>query len=165
MSKRERAKRLCECGCNQWFHHSKLVAVSIEQATDISLRETKTAKRFFVGRPCEEAFTEELGLLVLLDQLLRAWAPHPKTWVERLNVFRTMWTYWRRIGAARRVLRMTHVIYERTKGFEYAHDRAMRSAILFGCPRFMQGCLARRFLIRAKRKQALAQTAPDPIGP
>lgn len=159
---RERTKQLCQCGCgvSEWPH--KLVQVSIEQAVDISLRQTTTSRRFWVRKQCETAWTEELGMMVLLEQLIRAYPPPARSrwWLIYfwLNPFypwpRVLRSWWCRVGAARKVLRLTHAIYERTKGFDYARDRAMRSAVLFGCPRFLQGFLAKRFLIRAKRRKA-----------
>lgn len=163
-------KVACDCQCGRMAYHSQLVEVAIEQAIDISLRQAKTTKRFWVLRDCKEAFEEELGLMVLLNQLVRAYPPAAQTrwWLVNawLNPFYPWpWllrSWWRRVGAARKIMQIQHGIYVRPKqillgpraGFEWAHRHAMQSAILFGCPRFLQGFLAKRFLIRAKRRKA-----------
>lgn len=169
MSGRERAKQVCDCGCGREVYHNQLVVVAIDTAIDETLRVSKTTKRFWVTRFCKVPFEEELGMMVLLEQLLRAWTPAPRSrwWLVNawLNPFypwpQNLYRWWRRVHAARRVMRLQHAIWERNKGFEYARARAMQSAILFGTPRFLQGFLARRFMGRLKRIEERHDAVPE----
>lgn len=172
-------KQRCDCGCYREQYHSQLVVVTIEQAIDPSLRQTSTSQRFWVLRECKEKFEEELGMMVLLNQLVRAWPPPPKTrwwlinaWLNPLYPWPTrLRSWWRRVGAAKKVMQLQHAIYERPnkirfgekEGFERTRQKAMQSAILFGAPRFLQGFLANRFLIRAKRKASKDATRAPTI--
>lgn len=176
MSRRGRVKRKCDCGCNQYFYANQLVQVTVDQAIDHTLRVSKTTQRFFVGRNCKEPFEEELGLMILLEQLIRAWTPEPRSRWYLINFWlnpfypwpKALYRWWRRVGAARRLMRVQHAIWERNRGFEYARARALQSATMFGAPRFIQGYLARRYkgrLQKIEEAQTLAQAAPDPIGP
>jgi hypothetical protein len=158
MSKREREQRRCDCGCGRVVYINQLVRVTVDEALDHTLRATKTKSRFWVTRQCKEPFQEELGLMVLLEQLVSAWTPRPRSrwwlvdfWMNPSRPWTDLYRWWRRIGASRRVLRIQHCIWERNKGFAYARARAMQSAILFASPRFLQGFLARRFTRRLKR--------------
>jgi hypothetical protein len=138
-----------------------MVEVSIDRAIDHTLRVSKTEKRFWVARECKEPFEEELGMLYLLEQLSRAWVPEPRGrwwlinfWLNPIRPWELLWRYWRRVGAARRVMRLQHAIYERNKGFAYARARAIQSAVMFACPRFLQGFLARRLTGRLQKIEA-----------
>jgi hypothetical protein len=162
MSRRGRLKRTCDCGCGRRVYQNKLVQVTVDQAIDQTLRVSKTTKRFFVTADCAEPFEEELGMMVLLEQLIRAWTPDPRSrwwlvnaWLNPLYPWpKNIYRWWRRVGAARRVMRLQHAIYERNKGFAYARARALQSAIMFGAPRFVQGFLARRLTGRLKKIEA-----------
>lgn len=159
MSRRERTVRACQCGCGREVYANRLTEVTIDQALDKTLRISRTRKRFWVTRECKEAFEEELGMLHLLEQLARAWAPVPRSqwwlinfWLNPLYPWpRVFWSYCRRIRAGRRVMQLQHAIYERNKGFQYARARAIQSLIMFASPRFLQNFLARRFIGRLKR--------------
>lgn len=153
-TKRQRQKVACQCGCGEFGYYNQLEEVKIEQASDHARRQTKLTKRFFVLRKCKPLFEDELRLIKALQILNYIWVPKPKTFHQKCNVALTLYNWCRRMGMARQVMRMVHAIDERTKGFDAAHDHAMRSSILFGAPRFLQGFLARRFLLRAKRKEA-----------
>jgi hypothetical protein len=71
-------------------------------------------------------------MMVLLEQLIRAWTPDPRSrwwlvnaWLNPLYPWpKNLYRWWRRIGACRRVMRLQHAIYERNKGFAYARARA-----------------------------------------
>lgn len=147
----ERMKQQCDCGCGGADYHNRLATVEAEEAIDGNIRQTRTAKRFWVLRECREPFERELGLMIMLEKLVRAWAPKPKTFLQRLNVPRTFYWWCRRVAVARQVMRIQHAIHERTRGFEYAKVRALSSALLFGAPRFMQGLLAWLFIRRLRR--------------
>jgi hypothetical protein len=149
----------CECGCGREAYYNQMTEVVVEEAIDESLRQAKTKKRFLVTRGCKKPFEEELGMMTCLQLIVNRWSPKPKTLAQRLNVPRTFVQWWQRVGGALKIMRLQHAIYERTKGFEYARIRATQSAILFGCPRFLQGVLARRFLAAAKRKEAARDNA------
>lgn len=127
--------------------------VSITQALDAEGKRLEHT-RVHVARSCKDAYETELGLTKMLQVVARRWAPEPKTFWQKANVFRTLHQWWLRIGAAVEVMKNSHAINERTKGFEWARRHAIQSAVLFGCPRFMQGFLARRFLVRTKRREA-----------
>lgn len=173
-----RAKeQACDCLCGRTAFHSQLKEVAIEQAIDPSLRQTATAQRFWVHPLCEKDFLDELGGMVLINQLVRAWTPPTRTryWLIRFwfipsHPWSDLYRWWRRIGASVKVLRLQHAIYERPykirygeiEGFARVRRKAMQSAILFGCPRFMQGFLYNRLMLRAKRK-ALRDAARTPV--
>lgn len=141
----------CGCGCGQFAWSNQMADVEIEQATDSTRRRTRT-NRVRVIRACKKPYEEELGLVKCLQVIVMRWASVPrKTFWQKLNFLRTLDDYWMRIGAAIKVLRLNHAIYERPKGFEWARRHAMRSAILMGCPRFMQGFLAKRFRAQWER--------------
>lgn len=142
----------CECGCGKTAYYNQLVEVVVEQAVDKTLRQTEEKQRFLVLRACKKPFEEELGYMTLLLIIANKWAPTRKTWAQKLNVLRTFDLWVMRIGQARQVMRLQHATYERTKGFEYARKRAWRSAVMFGCPRFIQGFVARQFLRKMKRE-------------
>lgn len=168
--KRERTRAKCQCGCERLAYQNELVEVTIERATDKTLRQSKRVQRFEVLRACKESFEEELAMMYSLQVILEHWTPPARGdyWLIYfwLNPFypwpAVLWRYWLRVGAALKIMRLQHAIYERSEkikrgdkaGFQWVHDHAVRSAVLFGCPRFMQSFLARRFLIRAKRKEA-----------
>ncbi len=136
--KRSREKVVCQCGCDTPAYWSELTEIRVEQATDESARQTHLVKRFWVLRECKAPFEEELALMRNLTLILHVYAKK---------------SFWKRLTRVRQVTRCQHAIYERTHGFKFAHDHAMRSALLFACPRFLQGFLARRFLLKTKRKQ------------
>lgn len=149
----------CECGCGKEAYWNQLTEVVVEEAIDETLRQTQTKKRFFVLRQCKVAFEEELACMTHLQIIVRFWggvALQRKTALQRLNLIRTFILWWKRIGAAVKVMKLQHAIYERTRGFEYARTRATQSAILFAAPRFSQGLLAKMFLRRAQKKAANA---------
>jgi hypothetical protein len=146
----------CECGCGKELYFNQLVLLEVQEASDKTLRKTKTHRRFFVTPQCREPFTDELALMEILQALARAWAPKKKTVFQELNIVGTFINWCRRMSAARQVLRIQHGIWERTKGFDYARKRALRSAFLFGCPRFMQGFLAKRFAREDRLEKLLA---------
>lgn len=147
--KRSREQQVCGCGCGQLGYWSHMTEVKVEQATDESGRQTQLVKRFHVLYACRAPFEEELALMRHLALILQCYASK---------------SFWRRLPRIRQVTRCQHAIYARTHGFRWAHDHALRSALLFACPRFMQGFLARRFLIRAKRKEAnAARTYPNTV--
>lgn len=132
--------------------------VGVEAAVDETLRQTKTKRRFWVTRPCKKPFEEELGMMVLLEQLVTAWTPprRSKWWLVRywLNPsapYSDFYRWWRRVGGARRVMLLQHAIHERNRGFEYARARAIQSSILFASPRWLQSFLAHRFMLRLRR--------------
>lgn len=169
-------EQACECGCGRMAFHSNLKAVTIEQATDISLRETRTAKRFWVHRECEEAYTQELGLMVLMEQLVRAYLPERRSrwwlvrfWFDPSRPYQILYHWWRRVGAARKVMQLQHGIFIRPKqillgqeaGFVWVKRHALHSALLFGCPRFAQEFLNRR-LIRGANKRKAREDAARP---
>lgn len=96
-------------------------------------------------------------------------APQLKWWLINawLNPFypwpRNLLLWWRRVGAAIKVMRLQHAIHERVHGFEFARIKATRSAILFGAPRFMQGLLARWFKPGMERAYTNAtRKTPEP---
>lgn len=168
----------CACGCGRLAFHSQLKQVTIEQATDITLRQTKTSKRFWVHRLCEEPFTEELGLMVLLEQLVRAYLPTPRSrwwlanfWLNPSRPYQLLRSWWRRVGAARKVMQIQHGIYVRPKkillgekaGFEWTKRHATQSAILFGCPRFLQNWLNLQMVRRANKRKAKEDAARPTI--
>jgi hypothetical protein len=171
VSKREREQRLCDCGCGQKVYLNQLVRVTVDEAIDHTLRVSKTKSRFWVTRKCKEPFEEELGMMILLEQLVSAWTPPPRSrwwlvsfWMNPSRPWVDLYRWWRRIGASRRVMQLQHVIWERNKGFAYARARAMQSAILFASPRFVQGFLARRFMGRLKRIEELGRVeAPTTV--
>lgn len=150
--KREARVVQCGCGCGKQFHTSQLTTVEICQALDAEGKRTQLT-RVIVGRACKEPYEIEMGLLKMLQVVSRRWAPKPKTFWQRVNVFGTFHQWIQRIGAAVEVMKTVHAINERNKGFEWAKRHAVQSAVLFGCPRFMQGFLSRRFLLRAKRRK------------
>ena len=147
-----RQKVKCQCGCNREAYANQLTEVVVDVATDQTLRQAKTKQRFRVLRQCQKPFEEELGMMTCLQLIVNQWAPKPKTLAQKLNVLATLDQWWLRIGAALKVMRLQHAIYERTRGFDYARQRALQSAILFGCPRFLQGFLSKRLLAAARRK-------------
>jgi hypothetical protein len=159
----DRMKVICDCGCGGMAYHSQMVVVEAEQAIDKSLRRTTTSKRFWVLRDCKEPFEEELAMTILLRQLATAWVPKPQKKLWLINAWLNplypwplhLFNFIRRVNAARKVMRLQHAVWERTRGFEYARTRAMNSALLFGAPRFMQGFLARRLTRRLAKAEAL----------
>ncbi len=132
-----------------------MTEVVIEEAIDRSMRQTVTSKRFLVLPKCRDDFESELGMKLILQKLVVAWAPKQKTVAQKLNVPLTFYNWCRRIVVARRVIQLQHNIHERIYGFEYAHVRAINSGVLFAAPRFMQGFLARRFTARLAKATAL----------
>lgn len=166
---RERMKVVCDCGCGREVYHNQLVEVTVETPVDETLRQAKTKKRFWVTPACQQPYQEELAMMHALMVITMKCAPQPRTrwWLVNawLNPFypwpRILYRWWLRVGASVRVMKLQHAIYERTKGFEYARERAMQSAILCACPRFMQGFLAKRYTIKAKRKQEAAKNGKE----
>jgi hypothetical protein len=170
---RERMKVVCDCGCGQVAYHSQLTQVIIETPVDETLRQAKTRKRFWVLRGCREAYEEELALMRSLMMITIHFAPKPPVRWGLVNAWlnpfypwpRLLHAWWRRIGGAIKVMRIQHAIYIRPyqlrygpkEGFQRAHDRALQSAILCGCPRFMQGFLAKRYMLKAKKKEKEAK--------
>jgi hypothetical protein len=164
-----RALRACDCGCGRKVYTNQLVEVTIESALDMTLRRTATTRRFWVTRACKEAYEEELGMMVLLQQLAEAWTPRRRTrwwlvrfWFNPATPYEDFYRWIRRVGAAKRVMMLQHAIHERNRGFEYARARAIQSAILFAVPqwpRFFQSFLARRFTVRLKRIEETRQKA------
>lgn len=138
-------KMVCMCGCGGKAYHSQMVTVEVEQAIDHDIRKTGTTKRFWVLPKCRKPFEEELALTIILQKLVKAWAPKPLKWWQVTHWPLCLANWIRRIAMARRVMRLQYGIWARTKGFEYARMHATNSALLFGAPRFMQGWLARRF--------------------
>jgi hypothetical protein len=170
VSKRERMKQVCDCGCKREVYHNQLVEVTVDRSIDETLRQAQTTKRFWVTRACKVPFEEELRLMMLLQILVEAYPPPAQTrwwlinaWLNPLYPWpRVLAVWWKRVGAARKVVRFQHAIHERNRGFEYAHTRAMQSGVLFACPRFMQGFMARKFLAKAKRQQAQEDATRPP---
>jgi hypothetical protein len=175
---RESKLVLCDCGCGQKVYHNQLVEVTVETPVDETLRQAKTKTRFWVTRKCKEPYEEELALMRSLMMITVHYAPKPSTrwWLVNawLNPFypwpRLLRDWWRRIGGAVKIMRIQHAIYIRPfqlrygpkEGFQRAHDRALQSAILCGCPRFMQGFLAKRYLVKAKNREKEANAARPP---
>lgn len=149
---------------------SKMTEVLIEEPTDASMRQTKIIRRFRVIKECARPFEEELGMQQFLKVITIRWRPRQKTPLQRLNLIRTAWRYARRVNDARRVMRLTHAIHERGRmiamgerdGFKWSKDHSIRTAVLFGAPVFLQGFLNRRFLLRARRRQAKIDAAHPP---
>lgn len=144
-----------------------MTLVEVVEAKDETLRETKVRKRWRVTPKCKKPFEGELQMLEMLKLYTIRWRPRAKTRWQKVNVIGTFFSWCKRLGAARQVMRLNHTIYERTRGFGWARRHAIKSAILFGCPRFMQGFLSRRFLLRARRKQAkeAADAPPTTVEP
>jgi hypothetical protein len=167
---KERMKVVCDCGCGREVYHNQLVQVIVETPVDETLRQAKTRQRFWVTRECEQPYKEELILMHKLMEITVHYAPRPRTryWLINawLNPFypwpRHLRNWWRRVGGAVRVMKLQHAIYERTRGFDYARERALQSAVLCGCPRFMQGFLAKRYMLKAKKKEAKANGTRPP---
>lgn len=164
-----KALQACDCGCGRKVYQSQLVQVSIETALDMTLRQTTTSRRFWVTRACKEAYEEELGMMVLLQQLAEAWTPRRRTrwwlvrfWLNPVTPYEDFYRWIRRVGAAKRVMLLQHAIHERNRGFEYARARAIQSAIMFAVPqwpRWFQGFIARRFMLRLRRIEETRQKA------
>lgn len=127
----------CECGCKTPSYFNQLEEVTVEAATDETLRDTKVVKRFFVRHECAEPFRDELALMQLLHLLVTQATRDP---------------WWRRIARARKVAQFQFAIHERTRGVEYASRKSKQSAILFAAPKWMQGVIARRFLAREQKR-------------
>lgn len=158
----ERKQYLCECGCGQFAYFNQLDMVRINEAVDESLRTTKVRATFYVRHACKKAFLDELALQTLLKLLLdkHAQGQFAKPWLYRLNVWNTFRRWRWRIRDSVKVLRLTHAIYERNKGFDYARRRAIRSAVLFAAPRFMAG-----WLIKVWRPLLEDKKAPPVLPP
>lgn len=160
----------CQCGCGQTAYSNSMSEVKIEEPTDATMRQTRIIRRFKVLNECKAAFEEELGMQQLLRVIAIRWRPRPTTRLQRVNLFRTAWRYARRLKDAHRVMRLSHAIHERGRiiamgkeaGFKWTRDHAIRTAALFGAPVFLQGFLNRRFLLRAKRRQAKIDAATPP---
>lgn len=159
----------CACGCGRKAFHSQLVEVTIEHAVDASLRQTKKGSGFWVTMACREPFEQELGLMILLKQLVQAYTPKPRSrwylvnfWLNPIRPYQLLRSWWRRVGAACRVMQIQHGIWERPKqmllgrekGFEWTRRHALQSAILFGAPRFLQNWLNLQMVRRAEKRKA-----------
>lgn len=142
----------CECGCGKFAYHSQLAQIEVEHADDKNRRKSGRRRIYWVTKACQKPFEEELGLQKVLTDLVLAWRPTPRTkW--RFWLWPIVFNNWlRRLGVARRVMQLTHEIYERPRGFEYARVHATNSAVMFGAPHFLQGFLARRMAKRLKKE-------------
>lgn len=158
----------CDCGCGRMAYHSQLTMVTREHPVDDSLRQTATSRRFWVTRQCKKPFEEELVMMEGLNNLVKLYPPPARTrywlinaWLNPFYPWPRLFRSWcRRVKQARKVMQLQHAIFERPKGFEYAHDRALKSALLFGCPGFMQNWLMKRFIAQAEKEKEDA-TSPE----
>lgn len=158
----------CECGCGGEGFFNQMVEVKKERAVDETLLKRVTERTFLVLSRCREPFEEELALMELLQQLVVAMAPRGRRWSLLRYWFVPsapyvdLHDYCLRFGRAVQVMRLQHGIYERTRGYEYARRRALRSGILFASPRFLQGFISKRFTkaLAAEEKKKMRQIAP-----
>lgn len=136
---------LCECGCGRSGFLNQMSTVKVMRATDETLLHKVLDKQFLVLHDCKKPFEEELAIEQLMILRFVAHAPKGKTLLQNLNLVATFRAWVGRLKEAGQILRMQHARWERTKGFEYARQRAIHSAWIFAMPRIAVPYFARRW--------------------